>query len=356
LSEIGKAVKKVADPPRRGENDGGAENAETAEKADRARAEMESDDENDPDDDATQFKEKNRGANAYEEPDEDEAAMAKEARAGSEEPEPDNGMPEDEGYSGSPRTRSPADSADEDDSDGNKQRARDREDRVIENFSDLIRFTFDEKHASWCELSFEYDVSTAKILMLNHVEAACHAAVIQNIPGIGTCEVGKKQLGYDMETQSKIEVPVIVTDGVNLLAMRDYQHIINPHKLFTNDINAMLNLYGVEAARMTIIQEMDAVFSGHNISVDNRHLNLVADMMTRGGAFSAFNRTGMKSGVSPFMKMSFETTVGFLKDAVLEGDWDDLRGPSARIVTGKASKVGTGAFDVFMPVGGKASA
>ena len=34
------------------------------------------------------------------------------------------------------------------------------------------------------------------------------------------------------------------------------------------------------------------------------------------------------------MKMSFETTVGFLKDAVLEGDVDELMGPSARIVVG----------------------
>jgi len=51
------------------------------------------------------------------------------------------------------------------------------------------------------------------------------------------------------------------------------------------------------------------------------------------------------------MKMSFETTVGFLKDAVLENDWDDLKNPSARLVVGRPSKVGTGAFDVLMPVG-----
>ena len=50
------------------------------------------------------------------------------------------------------------------------------------------------------------------------------------------------------------------------------------------------------------------------------------------------------------MKMSFETTLGFLKDAVLENDWDDLKNPSARIVMGKVGKVGTGAFDVLMPV------
>ena len=95
---------------------------------------------------------------------------------------------------------------------------------------------------------------------------------------------------------------------------------------------------------------MDSVFKGHSISVDMRHLNLIADVMTRGGGFTPFNRMGLKSSVSPFMKMSFETTLGFLKDAVLENDWDDLKNPSAGIVMGKVGKVGTGAFDVLVPV------
>jgi DNA-directed RNA polymerase I subunit RPA1 len=93
---------------------------------------------------------------------------------------------------------------------------------------------------------------------------------------------------------------------------------------------------------------MDAVFGGHGISVDIRHLNLIADIMTRGGGYTPFNRQGMRSSVSPLMKMSFETTCQFLKDATLEGDVDDLTSPSSRIVLGKISGVGTGAFDVMV--------
>ena len=185
--------------------------------------------------------------------------------------------------------------------------------------------------------------------MLNLVEEACHAAVIQSIPGIGACTLSEDKV-RDPVSNATTAFPVVLTEGVNLTAMHDYQDILNPHRIFTNDIAAMLTLYGVEACRATIIREMDSVFRGHSITVDNRHLNLIADMMTRGGGFSAFNRTGMASGVSPFMKMSFETTLNFLRDAMLENDWDDLRGPSARIVVGKSSKVGTGAFDVLMPV------
>ncbi len=59
------------------------------------------------------------------------------------------------------------------------------------------------------------------------------------------------------------------------------------------------------------------------------------------------------SGMLIFHNRSFETTVAFLKDAALEGDWDNLAGPSARISVGKVSNVGTGCFDVFTQVGKK---
>jgi len=185
--------------------------------------------------------------------------------------------------------------------------------------------------------------------MLNLVEDACDFAVIQAIPGLKTCMLSEEKTRNPITGEETIS-PVVITEGVNLTAMHDYQNALNPHKIFTNDIAAMLRLYGVEACRANIILEMDSVFKGHGITVDNRHLNLIADMMTKGGGFSPFSRNGLKGSVSPFMKMSFETTVGFLRDALLDGDWDDLKGPSGRIVVGKASTVGTGAFDVLMPV------
>lgn len=186
--------------------------------------------------------------------------------------------------------------------------------------------------------------------MLNLVEAACRSTIIQAIPGLGSCTYTiEKQRSPD--TGTEISTPIVTTSGVNLRAMHDHQNAINPHRLFTNDIHAMLQLYGVEAARATIIREMESVFKGHSIAVDLRHLNLIADVMTRTGGFTAFNRTGLKGATSPFMKMSFETTVAFLRDAVLESDYDDLKGPSARIVVGRVGGWGTGAFDVLMPVG-----
>jgi DNA-directed RNA polymerase I subunit RPA1 len=132
--------------------------------------------------------------------------------------------------------------------------------------------------------------------------------------------------------------------------MQAYPQFINPNTISTNDIAAMLTNYGVEACRAAIIKELSGVFESHGINVDHRHLNLIADHMTRGGGFSPFNRNGLRGSVSPFMKMSFETTVGFLADAVTDGDWDDLSSPSSRIVIGRMSKVGTGSFGVLTRV------
>lgn len=347
-----KLLKHSAAQPEVGKSSGVVEEAPARAEADLEGGEDDEDD--DGDDDATNNKQKQNRTEAisYEAPDEGEEAIEREVQRRATPELPDE--MEDEGFGGSPRELQSevGSQADEDDSE-EREKKRDmskaRLSRIQEKNPDVTQFTFDEQTAQWCKIQLEYDVSTAKLLLLPLVENACRNAVIQSIPGLGTCTYTHED-AKDPATGKKIKIPIVITDGVNLPAMHEYQSILNPHRIFTNDIAAMLDHYGVEACRATIIREMDSVFKGHSISVDMRHLNLIADMMTRGGGFTPFNRMGLKSNVSPFMKMSFETTLGFLKDAVLENDWDDLNNPSARIVMGKVGRVGTGAFDVLMPV------
>ena len=308
-------------------------------------------DDDEDDDDAKKGKQRRTQGEAttYDEPDEEEELIAKAARRATT---PDE--PEDEGIGGSPK---PGNMDSDDDSDEEKalirNSAKAREARIMEASSSVTSFKFNPHTANVCEITFEYDVATAKLLLLPFVEQACHNSVIQATPGLGACAFTKEDAMVDDPDnpgqKKKAEIPVIMTQGVNLKKMHEHQGYINPHKIFTNDIAAMMAVYGVEAGRATIVKEMDAVFKGHSISVDMRHLNLIGDVMTRRGGFTPFNRTGLRSAVSPFMKMSFETTMGFVRDAVLEGDWDDLKNPSARIVVGKVGTIGTGAFDVLLP-------
>ena len=295
------------------------------------------------DDDATRDKAKNNKQQAgYEaQEDDEEGAIAKQHQR---EGEPEIEDVEDEGFHGSPRS-TPEYYDDDDELKAKKSAAKDRENRIRgeKRTSDFASFAFDDEKGAYCTFSLEYDSSTAKIIMLNLIETAAKQALIQSIPGLTVCMV-------DEERTKNEGVPYVVTAGVNIPAMWDYQHILQPHYLYTNSVHDLLLNYGVEAARACIVRELQSVFGGHGISVDPRHLMLIADYMTRDGVYQAFSRNGYRNAVSPFMKMSFETTVGFLRDAVLNGDAENLKGPSAQIVVGGLGSMGTGGFDLFMPL------
>lgn len=174
--------------------------------------------------------------------------------------------------------------------------------------------------------------------MVNIVEEICRKVVVREIPQIGRCL--RPQVGAD-------GARVLTTEGVNFRSMWEQDDFIDVNSITSNDIANVLKTYGVEAARNTIVNEIYRVFDTYGISVSSRHLDLIADMMTREGSYLAFNRQGIDTSTSAFMKMSYETTCQFLTKAVLDGEREDLESPSARIVMGKLSKVGTGSFDVF---------
>ena len=57
----------------------------------------------------------------------------------------------------------------------------------------------------------------------------------------------------------------------------------------------------------------------YGIEVSKRHLSLTADYMTYTGQIAPFNRAAMASSSSPLQKMTFETTMAFMKEALLHG-------------------------------------
>jgi DNA-directed RNA polymerase beta' subunit len=310
----------------------------------------EEDDDDADDDDATAAKAKaNRGEGEdFDEPDEDEEAIA--ARA-----ERDASIaPEDEAYGS--REPTPENSSEDEDSENEARSTYKKQKAFVEEVEARLKldhpavtaFRFNERD-SYVEINLEYGAGTAKLLMLNVVEKICRTSYVRSTPGITSCTLASEKIRNNI-TGVEEEVHFLSTEGANLMAMRNYQDILDPNRIYTNDIAAMLRLYGIEACRATIVREMNAVFKGHGIDVDLRHLTLIADTMTRSGSYKAFNRIGIDSNPSPLMKMSFETTLSFLRDAVSSEDWDDLTNPSARIVLGRMQKIGTGAFDVMVPL------
>ena len=73
--------------------------------------------------------------------------------------------------------------------------------------------------------------------------------------------------------------------------------------------------------------------------------------MTQAGGYNAMNRMGLRANASPLLKMSFETTFDFLRNATLTGDHDELKSSSSRIVVGQPSFGGTGCFGLYTKLG-----
>lgn len=179
--------------------------------------------------------------------------------------------------------------------------------------------------------------------MVSLIERVTPSVVLHEIKGIQRC------FEYINPTENDTSKR-LQTEGVNLKGMWQHDDLIDMNCIDTNDIAAILETYGVEAARNAIIKEIGGVFAVYGITVDRRHLTLIADYMTFEGGYKPFNRIGLASNTSPFLKMSFESTCKFLTDTTLHGDYDTLESPSARIVMGKVVEAGTGSFQVLQPL------
>lgn len=140
---------------------------------------------------------------------------------------------------------------------------------------------------------------------------------------------------------------VLKTDGINIEAMYQYDKVLDLNKLYTNDIHAVAKTYGIEAATKVIVKEIQNVFKVYGITVDVRHLLLIADYMTFDGTFKSLSRKGMEHSSSPLQQMSFESSIAFLKAAAVNGRQDNFSSPSSRLMVGQPCKTGTGIFDLL---------
>ncbi|KAL7068203.1 putative DNA-directed RNA polymerase I largest subunit [Cryptosporidium serpentis] len=116
----------------------------------------------------------------------------------------------------------------------------------------------------------------------------------------------------------------------------------------SNDIQTVYKYYGIEAARKCLINELTNVFAVYGINVDYRHLSLIGDAVTFSGSIRVFSRVGnVAHSTSPFLQMSFETSIKFLADACSRGAIDSLKSPASSISVGKICSVGTGLSRIF---------
>jgi len=123
---------------------------------------------------------------------------------------------------------------------------------------------------------------------------------------------------------------------------------VDVDRITTNDIARVLKTYGVEAARANIVKEIRSVFGHYGIEVNHRHLSLIADFMSQSGGFRPFNRRGMVNCTSPFLQMSFETTMQFCQAACQDRVKDSMQSPASAIIVGQPAPLGTGMVNLMV--------
>lgn len=200
------------------------------------------------------------------------------------------------------------------------------------------------KSEGWIEFVVTYPATARRLLMAQLVEQAARRTTVHATKDITTA--------YGIKCGEKEEGVGVQVEGINFEAMWELSpSLVDHNQIKSNDIYHILQTYGVEAARQSIVSEILGVFGVYGIDVNARHLNLIADYMTRMGTYIPMNRAGMEECPSPYLQMSFETTCGFLNKAAQEGLVDNMESSSSRIVLGSIPKVGTGCFDLMVPLG-----
>ncbi len=141
---------------------------------------------------------------------------------------------------------------------------------------------------------------------------------------------------------------VIKTRGTNLKAVVKLPEV-DGSRTTTNDIKEISSVLGIEAGRMAIVKELEGVLKENSISIDIRHIMLLADLMTWDGEIRGIVRTGITRGKSsPFARASFEETVKHLLEASFSGEVENLEGVVENIIVGQPIKVGTGRVSLVM--------
>ncbi|GFY96261.1 nuclear RNA polymerase A1 [Actinidia rufa] len=116
------------------------------------------------------------------------------------------------------------------------------------------------------------------------------------------------------------------------------------HFRFTNEPHILL---GQRLEMRGTVRHAHGI-SNYDVEIDYRHLSLIADFMTHAGGYRPMSRHGGIAGsISPFLKISFETTSKFNVEAASHEMTDNLESPSARICLGLPVKMGTGCFDLM---------
>jgi len=165
--------------------------------------------------------------------------------------------------------------------------------------------------------------------------------IISGVKGISQVVIAKRDRDY-----------VILTAGSNIKEVSEIKGV-DPEGITSNDIHDVSNTLGIEAARQTIINEIQKVIESQGLDINERHLKLVADAMTSSGVVKGVTRMGIISEKASILaRATFETPDKQFINAKIQGGRDELKSVIENILLNQAIPGGTGLPGLLVKVTG----
>ncbi|KAF4749028.1 pre-mRNA-splicing factor syf2 [Perkinsus olseni] len=142
----------------------------------------------------------------------------------------------------------------------------------------------------------------------------------------------------------------LLVEGYGLQDVMGIEGVV-AEKTVSNHVLEVQSVLGIEAARKSIMSEIDVIMKHFGMSVDYRHIQMLGDCMTYRGETLGINRFGIsKMSNSTMMLASFEKTSDFLFEAAVFNRPDPVVGVSESIIMGNPVHLGTGLFKLMYDV------
>jgi DNA-directed RNA polymerase I subunit RPA1 len=197
------------------------------------------------------------------------------------------------------------------------------------------------KRSNTVTFVLETSLKSKMVLMLVLAELAAQETVVRHVSGVQRAVVVTSPAN-EFEVQ---------TEGINLwTALKLSPKIVDMRSIYCNSTHRLIEVFGIEAGRASVVRELGNVFGAYGINVDRRHIHLIADSLTRSGDYRAFNRMTFFDSSSPIQQMTFETVTKFVAQASLDGLADACEGASARIAVGLPIRNGTGMCETLLDI------
>ncbi|MBW6442568.1 DNA-directed RNA polymerase subunit A' [Patescibacteria group bacterium] len=206
---------------------------------------------------------------------------------------------------------------------------------IVEKIKD-IGFTAKEKQDS-----ITLSLQNESFREMYKVKEKLKKTIVSGIKGIKQVLIVKRDNNF-----------IVTTLGTNLKKLLEMKEVAQ-EKLFSNDLHEVANVFGIEAARQLIVNEIQNVLNDQGLNIDKRHLKFVADAMTNTGEIRGVTRMGIISQKSSILaRATFETPVKQFVNATIKGSKDNLTSVIENIILNQPVPIGTGLPGLLVKVVG----